>query len=154
MRQRLVNFLVTTLVVLVDLKDFLVSASFIPFFGIYGTDALSAGGTSGGTFLSSIRYSVWQRMLVVNIQKGKTMFTYTVLGVHPLSYRRLRAAPTAEAFETAFRANGAYVIETVWRYTQGGSFRNDSQRARKLRKTPKHQRVRQIGPGLSRTATY
>lgn len=134
MRDSFMNAVFVILTVLVDLKDFLVSSLFIPFFGIYGTDSLSAGGRSGGTFLSSIRYNVWERVLVVNIQKGKTMFTYTVLGVNPMQYLALRDSPTAEAFNTTFRNPGTFTIETVWRYTQGGSFRNDGRRARKLRK--------------------
>lgn len=126
------NLLVTLAVVAIDLKNFLVSASFIPLFGIYGTDSLAAGGDRNGEFLSRMTFNVWHRIMVVEIVKGKTTFTYTVIGVHPLAYRKLRSDPNAEAFSAEFRKGSNYVMETIWRYSQGGSFRNDGRRARKL----------------------
>ena len=133
MRDQLSNLIVSLFVILIDTRDWLISAAFVPFFGVYGTDVLQAGGETGGTFLSNIRYNVWDRQMVAEIQKGKTRFTYTVFGVNPMQYLAIRKDPSSEAFMETFVSPKTFVVETVWRYSQGGTYMNNGRRARKLR---------------------
>lgn len=90
---------------------------FMPFFGVGGSHFMTATSYRDNKHrINWMAYSVLTRVLLIQVHKGKTVYTYSIQDVGPMTYLAIMNDPSTPNMQEVLETNPKYEVRWTWRY--------------------------------------